>query len=463
MCQIIALETTVKKFKKIMSIDIYPSLLNGILEEKGGDYFSAIAITEQKQIFKNSDLLNIINPLNYILKKIDSEKLLDNERLNILLFSRQQPEMESENVEEQPYTHKKINDLIFAVHGTIHNDNELAKEKKVNIKADTEILQYLDPSEFEKAEGTFCVIGITGTRFTQIYEHGLKLWRNTILENNEHLADIISTTNLDFFNKPTIPLTRNLNNTRTLFVSFSGGMDIALSTYYQLKVGESINCCNAGYDKLILNYFAWGSIAEFNEMASLEKFKDFYSSEFNIPVEINTIYSEDYFEEYFDLTDSPHPKISKNNSFYTGEKEEAESPLTYVPYRNTQFAIMLAGYAESHNLKNIDILFGLNLSEGMVFMDNSDGWLDAINQVVKFGGKDFKLSGTYNVISPYFTRTKTNMLKEFSRNYSVATLEQLLLLSKSCYYPKVDGAPCGKCGSCLLRQKAIESIELLKN
>jgi 7-cyano-7-deazaguanine synthase len=141
------------------------------------------------------------------------------------------------------------------------------------------------------------------------------------------------------------------------------------------------------------------------------------------------------------------------------DSAETESPLSYVPYRNTQFAILLASKAEALHLQNVDILFGLNLSEGMVFMDNSEGWLEAINQTIKLGGKDFEYTGTYEVIAPYYPRTKTNMLKEFKEDFGFAPLEQLLLLSKSCYYPNPDGTPCGKCGSCILREKAIQKLK----
>jgi len=447
MCQIIAMRTTLNKFRKIMDDRLYPNILNNILEDKGGDYFSVTCFRNGINL-QVASKFSIIEPLKTILKIYEEDSI--DIPLNFLLFSRQQPEMEKNVVEEQPYRHNISNNLAFSVHGTIYNDKELAELLNVEISADTEILKFINPNNWDKANGTFCAIGITPEKILT-YEHGLHLWKNRLVKNGENFADLISTTSLKSFE----PYTRDLQNgseeDRTLFVSFSGGMDIALSTYRELQTWK--------YNKVILNYFAWGSIAEKNEIISLEKFKDFYSSEFNIPVEIKIWPAVNYFEEFFKITGAPHPKISKNNPYYTGEEAETESPIAYVPYRNTQFAILLASHAEAMNLKNVNILFGLNLSEGMVYMDNSEGWLEAVNQVVKYGGKDYKLSGSYLIISPYFTRTKTNMLKEFKKNYGIVTLEQLLLLSKSCYYPQADGSPCGKCGSCLLRQKAIETLK----
>jgi 7-cyano-7-deazaguanine synthase in queuosine biosynthesis len=53
------------------------------------------------------------------------------------------------------------------------------------------------------------------------------------------------------------------------------------------------------------------------------------------------------------------------------------------------------------------------------------------------------------------------MLKEFKEDFGINILEKLLNLSKSCYYPNEDGSTCGKCGSCILREKALQKIKNL--
>lgn len=446
MCQIIALKTTNKKFKKLADDSIFANTIQNLLEEKGGDYYSATIKTE-KGVKNFSNLLGIKRPLKQIKKWLKDKKIKGS--ISVLLFSRQQPEMEISNVQEQPY-HTK-DDLIFAVHGTVHNDKELSRKYNVDIKADTEIFQHLPEEDWNKAEGTYCIIGLSPySEMIVVVEHGLKVWSNRIVIDGKHYADIISTTDLSVFN-PYILETPQKQKDSTLFVAFSGGMDIALSTYKMLATGN--------YNKLVLNYFAWGSIAEAEEINQLQSFKEFYSKQFDIDVEVEIWDAKGYFDEYFKLNEAPYPKISIHNTSSSGEETETESPLAYVPYRNTQFALLMASKAEAKNLKNVDFLFGLNLSEGMVYMDNSEGWLDLINGVVKYGGKDYSLSGTYNIVAPYFPRTKTNMLKEFKNTFGLDTIQQLLDLSRSCYYPNPDGSPCGKCGSCLLREKALEKIK----
>jgi 7-cyano-7-deazaguanine synthase in queuosine biosynthesis len=356
--------------------------------------------------------------------------------------------METSDPLEQPYYHSKNTSLLFAVHGTISNDAELAKKYKVKIGADTEILRYLEQDNFSELEGSFCTIGISDPDEEFIItEKGLKLFQSRLFSNKEYLADIIATTSLDIFDC----CLHDHQNNDTLFVSFSGGMDISLSTFKELATNN--------YKKVILNYFAWGSVAEFAELGVLDKFKDFYETHFKMEVVVKVWNAASYFDEYFKMTEAPIPRISKNNSFYTGEKSETESPLAYVPYRNTQFALLLASHAEAMNLKKVNILMGLNLSEGMVYMDNSEGWLRSISETIKYGGKDPKVAGTYRVIAPYFSRTKTNMLKEFKLVFGEDILDQILKISTSCYYPGADGSDCGKCGSCILKEKAMKNAK----
>ncbi len=456
MCQIINLRTTPKKLRKIKKDDYIRNTLQDILAVKGGDYYSgALQSGEESLLIKAADNLDDI--IDEILKFLKLKKIKKNNSLQVLLFSRQRPEMETEEAEEQPYIlNVSDNRYIFAVHGTIYNDRELAQKLNIDTQVDTEILKKLDVSDWDQLEGSFAVLGIDCNLNQLIkYEAGLKIWESVITRDDEWLADIYSTTSLiqDAF-QPT-PITFLYptydDNHRTLFVSFSGGMDISLSTFKELSSNR--------YKKMILNYFAWGSKAEEMETLQLEKFKDFYSKEFpGIEIDTRIWEATNYFNEYFDMNGAALPKISISNIESEADELETESPLAYVPYRNTQFAILLASKAEALQLKEVDFLFGLNLSEGMVFMDNSEGWLDAITQVVQYGGIDFKLSGSYRVVAPYFPRTKTNMIKEFQEEFGYDILSKLLDLSKSCYYPDENDKPCGKCGSCILREKALSRI-----
>jgi 7-cyano-7-deazaguanine synthase in queuosine biosynthesis len=426
------------------------SNIEEILLEKGGDYFSSFMYSISPSGEKrNCSVTSKDFEIWYVTMRdmINQNNFDEPSDVVLMLFSRQQPEMENTDAEEQPYTTENGR---IAIHGTIYNDKEIADKRNLDIKVDTEVFKFLE-IENTDIKGTFAAIEITSDLEIFIRENGLKVWHGVFNNGYELLGHVIATTDLSFLNRE-ITNVDEFNpffkySRRTLMVSFSGGMDIALSTYKILKTNQ--------YSKLVLNYFNWGSNAAQAEIKTMEKFKDFYSSVFRIDVEINIIEAQNYFKDYFEINDSGS-KIAEDNA--VGDEAETESPIAYVPYRNSQFALLLSSIAEEKQMVNVDLLFGLNLSEGMVFMDNSEGWLKAITDVVKYGGKDFSITGTYRVLAPYFTRTKTNMLKEFKMLFDRKTLEILLDLSFSCYYPKEDGTACGQCGSCILRQKALKKI-----
>ena len=452
MCQIIALKTTLKKLNRIYNDEYLMLDIEDSLDLKGGDYYAGAVILEDEQlIVSENSVENIIKSILFFIDSKDKSP----KYLEILFFSRQQPEMELGEVKEQPYIHSKHPGFILAVHGTVHNDKKLAAELNLNIGADTEIFQELMIPDWGLAEGSFAIIGINNNDHEIIkYSCGLEIWEKELMVNGRHLGSMVATCPMKFIESKTqdvYPVSLAYKeNRKTLYVAFSGGMDIALSTYHAINYGN--------YNKVVLNYFAWGSKAEKSEISQLDKFIDFYSSVDlfqNITFEIDIIDAKEYFRSYFEINGATPPKIFSGNTSAHGSIEETESPLAYVPYRNTQFALLLASKAEANNITDVDFLFGLNLSEGMVFMDNSEGWLETVSKMVKFGAKDFRVSSGYNVIAPYFSRTKTNMIKEFKEEYPLDHLETLLELSVSCYYPNLDGTPCGKCGSCILRDKAI--------
>ena len=442
MCQIIALRATSSAELK-SDLEDHRVNFKFLLEKKGEDYYAA-GVMASNGVNKN--------PINFSMSTVTADKLfttlgrvlggesfVTSNNLVCFLFSRQKPEMETSTPETQPYF---TNKGMIAIHGTIINDQEIAKELGVKIDIDTEVFKYLDIDD-SKIHGTYAAIECNDQMQISTKENGLKLWRQNLPSSN---TSVISTGNLDFLAEHDSKIIPADHDGRTLFAAFSGGMDIALSTYAAMS---------KGYNKVILNYFDWGSVAAGAELKTLDAFKEFYNSEFDIDISINIINCGAYFDNFFDIA-GIQSKIADAEA--QGEASETEAPIAYVPYRNTQFAMLLASIAEGQELKNVDILFGLNLSEGMVFMDNSEGWLNAMQETIRYGGKSFEITGSYNIIAPYFPRTKTNMIKEFKEEFGHETINSLLELSYSCYYPQADGSACGKCGSCILREKAISNL-----
>ena len=447
MCQIIAITTTCGKFKRLSTINNIIPILQQSLDQKGGEYYSIDIMVGDihRSILSFAGITDLFKDINQF---INSQKTKNKTELKLLLFSRQQPEMESKLVEKQPYIISKPSDksgiISMAVHGTIYNDKELSSKYSADIGADTEIVKFVPEKEFDEIQGTYVIFKMGTNKPFEIINHGLKIWEKDLVIDGKFVANIISTSKINF--EEISPK----KESRILFASFSGGMDISLSVFKELSSGK--------YTEAHLNYFAWGSRAEKSELLSIESLLLVYKNYFpEINIQLDVIRAQDYFGALFNILGTS-PKILNTDDDIDEETliSETERPLTYVPYRNSQFAVLLASLAESKELKNVSFLFGLNLSEGMVFMDNSEGWLESITNVIKYGGKDYKYTGGYDVISPYFARTKTNINLEFIEEFGHDIFNNLLQKSFSCYYPDEDGSPCLKCGSCVLRQKSTE-------
>ena len=451
MCQIMSITTTLGGLKKINVVQFYH--IGKILQAKGGEYFSVTLLTGNEFLPVTTTLPNIEEFDSFFLEEIDD--LIDiatngeqDQKIVLVLFSRQAPEMEMDSSpEEQPYF---IDNTCVSVHGTVHNDLELVKKYNLpQIKVDTEVFKYLDITTPD-IEGTFTAITVSPELDVTALDRGLGVWEQVLTSSDgKNIATITATTELKIpdptMANTAVKLPIRPSEERTLVAAFSSGMDIAFS------VGSAISTGN--YKKVILKYFDWGSNASKIEQERLKDFMKYYHDNFNqIPVEIEIISAKRYFDSYFDIN-SGVAKIADASA--VGDAKETEAPIAYVPYRNTQFAILLASITEQEKLTNVDFIFGLNLSEGMVFMDNAEPWLESIQNVIRYGGSDFKITGGYSVIAPYFERTKTNMLLEFRKAHGIKMFEELLDLSYSCYYPTSTGEACGKCGSCLLRSKAL--------
>ena len=129
--------------------------------------------------------------------------------------------------------------------------------------------------------------------------------------------------------------------------------------------------------------------------------------------------------------------------------KEAEEAISYVPYRNT-FMLNLVAAMMEERFPNQDnkIIIGANLTEGMVYLDNSENYITKMNEAIKLGGQKTMYT---NIVAPYMNMTKTKMIEDIKTIPGYLPLT----LSYSCYFPKEDGKECGKCGSCLLRNNAI--------
>jgi len=121
-------------------------------------------------------------------------------------------------------------------------------------------------------------------------------------------------------------------------------------------------------------------------------------------------------------------------------------PITYVPARNTIFLSFALAWAEV--LGASDIFLGVNALDYSGYPDCRPEYIAAYEQMANLATKA-GVEGRQHlrIHTPLIALTKAQIIargRELGVDYS---------LTSSCYDPGPNGAPCGQCDSCLLREK----------
>lgn len=120
-------------------------------------------------------------------------------------------------------------------------------------------------------------------------------------------------------------------------------------------------------------------------------------------------------------------------------------PATYVPARNTLFLAHALAWAEAAEAR--DIFIGANALDYSGYPDCRPEFLAAFETMANLGTRAGAGGETFRIRAPLLAMTKAEI---------VATGNALGLdfsLTSSCYDPGPDARPCGRCDSCLLREK----------
>ncbi len=128
-------------------------------------------------------------------------------------------------------------------------------------------------------------------------------------------------------------------------------------------------------------------------------------------------------------------------------------PITYVPARNTILLGLALGYAEV--VGAFDIFIGANVLDYSGYPDCRPEFLAAFETLAELATKaGTEGGGKFRVHSPLLKMTKAEIIREGTRlgvDYS-----QTL----SCYDPDAAGRACGRCDSCILRQKGFRDADI---
>jgi 7-cyano-7-deazaguanine synthase len=122
-----------------------------------------------------------------------------------------------------------------------------------------------------------------------------------------------------------------------------------------------------------------------------------------------------------------------------------EIPSTYVPARNTVFLSLALAWAEA--VRATAIVIGVNALDYSGYPDCRPEYLEAFEHMAALATKAGVEGGRLQILAPLLRLSKAEIIAAGSGlglDYG---------LTHSCYDPRPDGSPCGRCDSCLLRAK----------
>lgn len=132
-----------------------------------------------------------------------------------------------------------------------------------------------------------------------------------------------------------------------------------------------------------------------------------------------------------------------NNEKKLSTYENREKPVgqenAYVPYRNLVFLSMALSLAESNEINNIYVAF--NKDDCLNFWDCTTTFLCQLNMISKHS--------SINIHAPFIDLSKNEVVR-LAQKLNVNLNETI-----SCYQP-MNNNECGKCLSCLVKQKALK-------
>ncbi len=123
-------------------------------------------------------------------------------------------------------------------------------------------------------------------------------------------------------------------------------------------------------------------------------------------------------------------------------------PSTYVPFRNGIFLSLAAAWGDV--IEADAIVVGFNVIDSPNYPDTRDCFVKAMEKAIESGTKASSLGRKTHIAAPFIHIKKSEIIRQglsMGVDYSH---------SISCYAG--EEIPCGKCSSCLLRQRAWEEV-----
>ena len=131
-----------------------------------------------------------------------------------------------------------------------------------------------------------------------------------------------------------------------------------------------------------------------------------------------------------------------------GSPDPSRIPVTYVPARNTVMLSLALAWAEI--IGAFDIVIGVNALDYSGYPDCRPEFIEAFENTARLGTKAGVEGGRFRINAPLISMTKAEIIR---RGVSLGLDYGL---THSCYDPFPNGAPCGRCDSCVLRARGFQ-------
>jgi len=135
-----------------------------------------------------------------------------------------------------------------------------------------------------------------------------------------------------------------------------------------------------------------------------------------------------------------------------GGPEPDRIPVTYVPARNTVMLSLALAWAEV--IGAYDIVIGVNALDYSGYPDCRPAFIEAFERTASLATKAGVEGGRFRIRAPLISMTKAEIIRHG------AALGLDYGLTHSCYDPAPQGAPCGRCDSCVLRARGFQDAGL---
>lgn len=132
--------------------------------------------------------------------------------------------------------------------------------------------------------------------------------------------------------------------------------------------------------------------------------------------------------------------------------DAAAIPATYVPARNTVFLSLAMAWAEV--IAAEVIVIGVNALDYSGYPDCRPEYLAAFERLATLATRAGVEGRPLRVFAPLVALSKADIIR---RGLSLGVDYGL---TRSCYDPRPDGRPCGRCDSCRLRARGFAEAEV---